>query len=182
MAFENTVFSAIPAKRSCLTMTGILWAVVAEPIALQPLFSNGQAHHVTLQYGVERKQYEHLIGLPMTVGVLSAAHNDRIQAISVVLPTWAPCQNIHPHITVSWVNGATPVEANAMLLSGEYQQQEFKQEIIHTIIEWLDWGEKPIDPRKWSDRASGLCPTCLNQKIETKTRSLSGYCRKHRNA
>ncbi len=160
-------------------MVGILWAVISNPIALPPLYPNIQEPHVTLQYGVERSQWEHQIGLPMTVGVLEAAFNDRIQAIVVILPTWASCQNPHPHLTVSWVDGAAPVEANAML-SGDYRQQPIGQEVIHTTIEWLEWGESPIDPRKWSDRPSSLCPTCSRQKVKTNTRSLTGYCRKHR--
>lgn len=163
-------------------MVGILWAVVQQPIALPPLYPNGQAHHVTLQYGVERSQWDHLIGSPMIVGIAEAVYSDRIQAIKVILPTWASCQNLHPHITVSWVDDAAPVEANTMMVSGEYQQQTIEQEVIHTMIEWLEWGKSPFEPRRWSDRPSSLCPTCLKKSIQTSTRSLTGYCRNHRNA
>ena len=123
---------------------GILWAVIVNPIALPPLYSHWQDHHITLQYGVERLQWEHLIGLPMTVGMLEVAFNDRIQVIKVILPTWASCQNPYPHITLSWVDGGAPIEANAMLLSGNYQQQSIEQEVIHTTIEWLDWKKSTL--------------------------------------
>lgn len=162
-------------------MTGILWAVVQEPIALPPLYQNQQAHHVELFQGVERDRVEHLIGLPMTIGILEAVHNDRIQLLTVALPTWAKCQIPHPHIVLSWVNGAAPVEANAMLLSNDCKQQLITQEALCTTVEWMEWGDKPFDPRRWRDRPKTLCPSCLKQDATIETRSKTGYCRKHRN-
>lgn len=161
-------------------MTGILWAVPITPIALPRRYPNAQLHHCTLQYEVERAAMEHLIGLPVTIAVTEEVYSDRIQAVVVVLPTWLPCQNIHPHISVSWVDNATPVEANEML-EGEYQKSALDFDHVHCLIEWQEWGEKPIDPRNWSDRSPVLCPTCKRQGIETYTRSVSGHCRKHRN-
>ena len=161
-------------------MVGILWGRVDKSIALSPLYPNTQEPHVTLQYGVARSQWEPVIGLPMTVAVIDMVYNDRIQAIALILPTWAPCQNPHPHITLSWVDGAAPVEANAMLLSGKFYRQPIEQEFINTMVEWLEWGALPIKSREWSDRPSSNCPTCLRQGKKTETRSLTGYCRKHR--
>lgn len=161
-------------------MTGILWAVVQEPIALQPRYEAGKPHHVTLQYGVEREQWEHLIGLPMSAGVIAECWNDRIQALSVVLPNWVQCQSPNPHISVSWVIDAHPVESNAML-AGDHQAASVNFDYVQCVIEFQEWGEKPIDPRSWRDRPKTLCPTCLNQGTETWTRSLSKHCRKHRN-
>ena len=122
-------------------MTGILWAVLLEPLSVQPLYPEGSPHHITLQYGVEREYWENVIGLPMTAGVLELCHNDRIQAIRVALPTWVQCQNPNPHITVSWVTGAQPVEANVML-NGPHHSEALNIP-AHTIIEWLEWGNPP---------------------------------------
>lgn len=161
-------------------MTGILWAV---PIALNAppkLYPNGQAHHCTLQYGAEREQWDCLIGLPVTIGVTVEASNDRIQAIKVVLPNWVPCQNAHPHITVSWIDGASPIESNVML-SEPHRVKTLDLDHVTCVIEWLEWEGKPVKPRQWRDRSKALCPTCLNQGNQTLTRSMSGYCRRHRN-
>lgn len=118
-------------------MKGILWAVLQKPLAVQPLFFEGSPHHITLQYGVEREAWDNIIGLPMTVGALELCHNDRIQAIRVALPTWVQCQNPNPHITISWVEGAQPVESNAML-NGSHHSEPLGIS-IPTIIEFLDW-------------------------------------------
>lgn len=159
-------------------MTGILWAVLLESLPVQPLFPNSQAYHVTLAYGVEREAYEHVIGLPVTVGVLDICHQYDIQAVRVVLPNWVPCQNPAPHITVSWVDWAVPLQANNML-AGEHISIPCEVDHVACLIEWLEWGDKP-NPRKWSGRASTLCPTCLRQGFQTTTRSATGYCRHHR--
>lgn len=145
-------------------MTGILWAVVRSPIQLQPLYPNGQAHHITLQYGVERELWADVIGLPVTVGAIAHCHNERVQAIAVALPTWVHCQNKNPHITVSWLDDATPVEANVML-----QEEHKRIEVaypVHCQIEFLEW-DAP-------DRQRCRHPGC--EKI---TRSKFGYCRSH---
>lgn len=160
---------------------GILWAVLQSPLPVQPLYSEGSAHHCTLLYGVECSTVEHLIGLPMTIALTSIAHNDRVQAIKCILPTWAPCDRPHPHITVSWSHGAQPVESNVMLM-GEHKESPIEVDHAHCVIEFLEWGNLQAAPRKWSDRPKVQCPTCQRQGIETWTRSLTGYCRKHRNA
>jgi hypothetical protein len=159
-------------------VTGILWAVLTSPLPVQPLFSNGQAHHVTLAYGVERDAYEHVIGLPVTVGLIEVCSNETIQAVSVALPTWLPCQNPHPHITISWADGAAPAQANEML-QGAYKAEAVPVDHALCMVEWLEWGESP-DPRKWAPRAYTFCPTCLRKGVKTQTRSLTGYCRRHR--
>lgn len=161
-------------------MTGILWAVLQEPPSVRTRYCCGKPHHITLQYGAERESWEHLIGLPMTAIAAQEAWNDRIQAIQVVLPTWVSCQNVNPHISVSWVRDAAPVESNAML-ANDYQSASVDFDCVSTIIEWVEWGDKPADPRKWRDRPSVPCPTCLRQGNTVMTRSISGYCRKHRN-
>jgi hypothetical protein len=146
-------------------MTGILWAVLKTPLTVQPLYPEGSPHHITLQYGVERGPWEEIIGLPMTVGAVAECHNARIQAIAVALPTWVQCQNPHPHITVSWVPGAQPVESNAML-AGEHHKAAVDYP-IHTTIEWVEWGEPAqrvcsvckVAPLRHNNK-SGVCSRC----------------------
>jgi hypothetical protein len=150
-------------------MTGILWAVLQEPLVVQPLYPEGSPHHITLQYGVEREAWGDIIGLPMTVGALELCHNDRIQAIRVALPTWALCQNPNPHITVSWVPGAQPVEANAMLNAPHHSEPMTIP--IHTMIEFLEWGEpeKPtcsvcrVTPLGKNNK-TGVCSRCQRNR------------------
>lgn len=136
-------------------MTGILWAVLQDsPIAVPARYCCGVPHHITLQYGVERDNWNQLIGLPMIAGVIGEAWNDRIQAIEVILPTWATCQTPHPHISISWVQDAAPIEANVML-ANDHQSALLEFDRIHTIIEWVEWGEPtPLQ-----------CPNCKSDRL-----------------
>lgn len=161
-------------------MSGILWAIPIERPAVLPRYKLGSPHHITLQYGVEREYWEHLIGLPITVGVIEECWNDRIQALRIALPTWVACQIPNPHISVSWILDAAPVAANAML-NESHESAPVDFEAIHCLIEWQEWGAKPVIARSWRDRSPVMCPTCTKQGIQTLVRSLSGYCRKHRN-
>lgn len=161
-------------------MTGILWAVLLTPTSVQPLYPEGSPHHITLQYGVERGQWEDIIGLPMTVGAIELCHNDRVQAIRVALPTWVQCQNPNPHLTVSWLPGAQPVESNAMLNGPHHASPlEFP---IHTRIEFLEWGT-PADricsvcrkAKLRADNKTGICARCqANNRPNSKYRKPKG--------
>lgn len=94
---------------------GILWAVLQEPLAIERRHPNGEPHHITLQYGVERSDWEWAIGQEFDAVIWAEVWSDRNQALRVRLPAPLPCCNTYPHITVSWVDGAEPVESNAML-------------------------------------------------------------------
>lgn len=165
-------------------MTGILWAVVQSPISLQPRYPSGKPHHITLQYGVERQDWEHAIGLPVTVGVLEECWNDRIQALSVALPTWASCCNPHPHISVSWVEDANPVEANTML-HREHKSAPVNFDYIHCVIEFEEWGEVTKPSKSWKGNPLVQCRHVWKtgerkgQRCEVMTRRASGFCTKH---
>lgn len=133
-------------------MQGILWAVIQQPAKLsdvkqqpakqQPLlitpkYPLGKPHHITLQYGVNLKDWQHLVGKEFTATCLYEAWNSRIQCVAVSLPDSIPCANKHPHITVSWVNGATPIESNAMLVTKfNYQLVDL---VINCKIEFYQW-------------------------------------------
>ena len=131
-------------------MTGILWAVLQSPLAVSALYCCGKPHHITLKYGVKRKLVEELIDLPLTVGVKGMAWNNRIQAVEVVLPTWVSCQTPHPHISVSWVKDAHPVEANTML-AADHNFKELEFDHLFTMIEFEEWEAPQLKPDRCSE-------------------------------
>ena len=100
-------------------MKGILWlATKSQNPSEETIFPNLPRHfHVTLQFGADRAQFEHILGKEVEVRVKAVCTNDRIQALSVDLPEDIKplCKNKHPHITLSMANGVKPVESNAML-------------------------------------------------------------------
>jgi hypothetical protein len=116
---------------------GILWGVVQEPVNVAPRYPVGQPHHITLRYGVDRDDWNHLEGLEIEAIALYEAWNNRIQAIAVKLPAYIPCQNRYPHISVSWKTGVAPVESNLML-STKYRYQ-LMSDTIKLKTEFLEW-------------------------------------------
>lgn len=97
-------------------MRGILWLTLPEQVSpVEPRFVPARHFHVTLQFGVERQDVEHLIGQTVRVRCIELCHNGSIEAIRVVLPEGVECGNAHPHMTLSHVEGVRPVESNAML-------------------------------------------------------------------
>lgn len=119
--------------------SGILWGVLAAPLAVRGKYSNGQPHHVTLQFGVDRADWEQWIGLEFEATATVEAWNGRVQAIALKLPDHIPCANQHPHVTVSWLTKASPVESNEMLGS-RYSYRLFNQ-VVQFKIEFLEWEE-----------------------------------------
>lgn len=119
-------------------MAGILWAIPLHFPAVQLRHSNTQAPYIALQHGVDRREYADLIGLFVTVGVIGEFYSDRIQAVALLLPSWLPCQDIYPHIALSWVDGAAAIEAGAMLRSGGYKSEVPDFDVLHCKIEWLE--------------------------------------------
>lgn len=153
-------------------MTGILWAVLKEPLDLPRRFQCGQAHHVTLQHLIERDAVADLIGLPITVGILEECWNDRIQALKVVLPTWLPCQIPHPHISVSWIKEAHPVESN-MMLAEEHESASTGFDHVFCMIEFEEWGEeKPPQIRQ--------CKHCQSNRVVKIGKTPSGKSQRWR--
>lgn len=161
---------------------GILWAVPVESIVVQPKYSNVQQQHVTLAYGVDRADYENIIGLPAEITLIAEAWNDEVQAIRCVLPTWLPCQNKNPHLAISWVDESAPVKANLML-DGEHEEIEM-QSIAHCIIEFYEWQEPTV--KTWKDRPLQQCLHVwktgdrAGRRCQEMTRRMPPYCTKHR--
>lgn len=116
---------------------GILWAVIQAPLLIPPKYPLSSAHHITLQYGVNLEEYKHLLAKEFSATCLYEAWNGRVQCVAVKLPDYIPCTNKYPHITVSWVQGATPVESNSMLAS------RFNYKLVDLVvdckIEFFEW-------------------------------------------
>lgn len=70
--------------------------------------------HVTLAFGVDASEWQHLDGTTYKVTLDSVCANERIQAIRCTLHG-IESKNAHPHITVSMIPEAKPVESNDML-------------------------------------------------------------------
>lgn len=118
-------------------MTGILWAVIQQPLLIQPRYPLGKPHHITLQYDVNLEDWQHLVDKEFTVTCHYEAWNGNIQCVAVKLPKWIPCANQHPHISISWKPGISPIESNAMLASRfNYQLVDLQ---ISCKIEFLEW-------------------------------------------
>ena len=96
-------------------MKGILWAVLQEPIAVQPIFDQGSPHHITLFYDVEKSKYKKLIGIEFEATAIANIWDKDIQAIAVLMPKDIPCK-VNPHITVSYREGIKPVASNQLMV------------------------------------------------------------------
>jgi hypothetical protein len=133
-----------------MSQKGILWAIPnpQKPILIGHLYSKDTPPlHITLQYGVQRADWAWLIGREFTAVIVQQCWNDRVQALRVFLPEGIPCCNLHPHITVSWVEGAEPAEANEMLAdeSGATWRQAWKPlEPIRCRVEFFAWPSEAV--------------------------------------
>lgn len=114
-------------------MAGILWAVLDSFPATASIYPEGSPHHVTLIFGEERHKYESYIGQKILLNVYQECWDERIQALRVLLPGGFPCNNDHPHITVSYCK---PVESNTMLLNPQHSRF-----VNFTLPATIDWHE-----------------------------------------
>ena len=119
-------------------MKGILWAVLQDPIGVQPLFSNGNPHHCTLVYGANREDWDEWIGREFDAEIYRLAANNRIQAFGINLPSAVPFTGKVPHITISWADGVTPVESADMLL-GAHWKLSWQPVTVKMKVEFLEW-------------------------------------------
>lgn len=98
---------------------GILWAIPLEPIRVTALYPLPAIEpHVTFKFNALKRAWSEWIGLRFDAEIFGNHWNDRVQALSVELPDDLTdlCDNAIPHLTVSWIHGAAPVESNEMLL------------------------------------------------------------------
>lgn len=116
---------------------GILWGVIQSPFIITPRYPVGNPHHCTLQFGVDRENWTHWIDKEFEATTLYEAWNGNIQAVTIQLPDYIPCQNKHPHVSVSWCKGVKPYESNLML-SSKFDYRLFKQS-VEFKIQFLEW-------------------------------------------
>jgi len=134
--------------------SGMVWAVIGRDAWAQlttrckPLFRNVFHPHVTLAYGVTRADYDRdrpgSIGWSGVIRVTGCAANDRVQAAVVDL-TASPIVSVraHPHITISAIDGARPVESNDML-SGPHRLTVLAAPLqLEARVEFIPFGQQP---------------------------------------
>jgi hypothetical protein len=121
-------------------MKGILWLALNPQTFPVPCIHNPVTHlHVTLQFGVNREDWMHLIGCNVEVNVVANCWNDKVQALRVILPEEfdAICGNVHPHITISTADNVRPVESNNMLSSEHHEAPV--QFVMQTTVDFFEF-------------------------------------------
>lgn len=119
---------------------GILWLSLKDQILpVDNIYQPATHLHVTLQFGVNREEFEHLIGQDVQVLAVANCWNDKIQALRVNLPDKFSqiCGNLHPHMTISHGQDVRPVESNNMLNS-EHNEQLI-QFVMQTTVEFYEF-------------------------------------------
>jgi hypothetical protein len=119
---------------------GILWLSLNQQISPVDCIHNPASHlHVTLKFGANLQDWEHLIGQHVDVVAVANCYNDRVQALRVILPSDFDtiCANDHPHMTLSTADNVRPVESNNMLASEHNEQPvEF---VMQTTVEFFEF-------------------------------------------
>ena len=116
---------------------GILWGVIQTALIIPRRYPVGSPHHCTLQFGVHRENWIDWLGTEFQATALYEAWNGNIQAVAIQLPDYVPCQNKHPHVSVSWCKGIKPYESNLML-SSRFDYKLFNQS-VKMKVEFLEW-------------------------------------------
>lgn len=124
---------------------GILWAVLRSPLTVQPIFDNGQPHHITLFYDVEKKDWEQLIGIEFEATAIANIYNKDIQAIAMLMPKDIP-HKANPHITVSYREGIEPVASNELLVN---ERDRIILSMNQKLSFEIEFFEFPVCPHEW---------------------------------
>jgi hypothetical protein len=124
---------------------GIIWAIPIAPIAIpyDRHHPNGEPHHITLQYGINRQDWESWLDTIFTAEIYEESWDEYIQAFRVRLPDGIPCINRHPHITVSWAEGRSPVDANRMIDEMHFSRPFAVPIVVPCRIEFHEWANPP---------------------------------------
>jgi hypothetical protein len=124
---------------------GILWAIPIAPIAIpyDRHHPNGEPHHITLQYAVERSDWAAWLGVTFWAEITEIAWDKYSQAFRVQLPWDIPCQNSRPHITIGWADGRAPNDANRMLADLHFSHPLNPTHLIEFRIEFFEWANPP---------------------------------------
>lgn len=102
--------------------------------------------HVTLLFGAFQDEHTEILGEEFQIAVISHCWNDRIQALRVDLPVYLEqeCQNRVPHITLSWEDGVSPVEANSLFFSTSREEvfsdeEEYEEIWVRGYVVFNPW-------------------------------------------
>lgn len=99
---------------------GILWFILDQHSVARlkqtvpPRYQNKFYHHVTLQYGADRRVVESFVNKPWTIKVYAVAYNNEAQACRVDTNGLPDTYGV-PHITLSTTEGVEPFASVAML-------------------------------------------------------------------
>jgi hypothetical protein len=121
-------------------MKGILWLSLNSRISPVDYVHKPVNHlHVALQFGVNREDWENLIGRSVEVVSVANCYNNKIQALRVNLPEEfdAICGNVHPHMTISTAENVRPVESNKMF-SGKHNELPVEF-VMQTTVEFFEF-------------------------------------------
>lgn len=143
---------------------GILWAVLTEPIVIQPLYPNGLPHHVTLFFDVLKEDWQQWLDIEFEAHAIANCYNNNVQAILLDMPLHIP-HKAHPHITVSYRDGIAPSAANQMLASGDYQFEPLKM-AFRLRIEFFEFTRRH-------------CQFC-GVELSAQAKKDTIYCNRHR--
>jgi hypothetical protein len=158
---------------------GILWVELnlRDFTHYTPTFPNTpKTPHVTLAWGIPQNKYD--LGEEVSIYLDSECWSDRIQAIRCQLPEGIPFEGKIPHITLSWVDGAKPIESAEMLI--RKHRSTPIQTSITGVITWepladsaIAWRIKVLEAlqeHKSSNRAAkalGIGATTIRRMFDT---------------
>ena len=112
-------------------------------------YNLGRDAHIALLYGAFREEWIDHIGREALIIVTSNAWSDRVQALRIDLPTEIECfcQDRVPHLVISWVDGATPDEANSLFFSKSRVEDWFPDNTFYLrcLVGFTPWKVKEGD-------------------------------------
>ena len=105
---------------------GIVWAVPIHNGApyVMPKHPIVPHSHITLAYDVELSDWSPWVGVEFPAQMISQHWNDRVHAIKFAFLDTIPFQLTVRHMTVSRIEGASPIESTRMILNSQPQAIE----------------------------------------------------------
>lgn len=122
---------------------GILWAIPVcdgAPYVMpkHPIIPHS---HITLQYNADSADWSDWIERRFTAQMLSQYADNRIHAIKFEIPEDIPFGLMVPHMTVSRIKEATPVESTDMILASKPMDIEIDDPCREFKIEFMDFSK-----------------------------------------
>ena len=123
---------------------GILWAIPIRDGApyVMPKHPIIPHSHITLQYDADSNDWSKWIGHQFTAQMLSQYADGRVHAIKFRIPDEIPFGLTVPHMTVSRIEEAAPVESTDMILASQPMDIKIDVPCREFRIEFIDF-KKP---------------------------------------